>query len=138
MRLPRSVGLEGRFRHDGQISWTDMPDYYRAADIMVSPSSNDSQPNCMLEAMSCGTPVVMGDIPAIREWVSGARNGLLFPPRDSVALAKAMLSLLRDPARRETFAAMNRRIVADHVDSKEQCRRIKELVVKTLRGAAAS
>lgn len=138
MALPRSVGLEGRFRHDGQIPWERMPDYYRAADIMVSPSSNDSQPNCMLEAMACGTPVVMGDILPIREWVNSGRNGLLVAPRDATALAGAILSLLRDPVRRQGFAAMNRRIVADRVDAKIQCERIKGLVRQTLRDNAVS
>lgn len=42
-----------------------MPDYYACADVMVSISSHDSLPNCMLEAMACGIPVVMGDIPQI-------------------------------------------------------------------------
>lgn len=135
MRMPAALGLADRFRHDGQIPWERMPDYHRAADIMVSPSSNDSQPNCMLEAMACGTPVVMGDIPSIREWVSHGRNGLLVPPRDPAALAAGMLTLLRDPARREAFAAMNLRIVRDRVDSERQCADVRNMVRGVLRGA---
>lgn len=136
LALPRSLGLAGHFRHDGQIPWERMPAYYRAAESMVSPSSNDSQPNCMLEAMACGTPVILGDIPAIREWVSHGRNGLLVPPRDARALGAAMLALLRNPEKARTFAAINRNIVRDRVDSVTQCARVKELVRSVL-GAGA-
>lgn len=132
MRMPTALGLARNFRHDGHIPWDSMPDYHRAADIMVSPSSNDSQPNCMLEAMACGTAVVMGDIPSIREWVSHGRNGLLAPPRDPAALAAGMLTLLRNPRQRQAFAAMNLRILRDRVDSVRQCAEVRGMVRNTL------
>ncbi|GAB6057118.1 glycosyltransferase family 4 protein [Desulfonatronum parangueonense] len=134
LSLPRRLGLADHFRHDGQIAWEDMPDYYRSADIMVSPSSNDSQPNCMLEAMACGTAVIMGDIPSIREWVVHKRNGLLIPPRDPSALANAIVSLLRDEPKRKKFSRINLALVRDRVDSRVACEQVKDVVQCVLQG----
>src|SRR5687768_18412964 len=96
-----------------------MPLYYRAADVMVSPSSNDSLPNCMLEAMACGVPVVMGDIPQIREWVRHDDNGLLTPPRDTQLLANAVLRILATDGPGEKFTPKNLDLVSEEVDSRK-------------------
>ncbi|QJT07622.1 glycosyltransferase family 4 protein [Oceanidesulfovibrio marinus] len=132
MQIPRAMGLESHFRHDGEVAWEDMPNYYRAADVMVSPSSNDSQPNCMLEAMACGASLVMGDIPSIREWVSDGRNGRLVPPRDAGALAAALVATLRDGPGQKRMAALNRTLVEDRVDSRTQCAMVRDMVRETL------
>ncbi len=79
----RQLGLEQHFRWEGQVPWDLMPVYYNASDLMVSISSNDSLPNCMMEALACELPVIMGDIPQIREWISDGNNGLLVPPQGS-------------------------------------------------------
>jgi len=60
-----------------------LPSYYR-----------EGIPRSVLEAMSTGRPVITTDAPGCRETVENGRNGLLVPPRDSEALADAMISLL--------------------------------------------
>jgi len=123
-----ALGIAGNLRRDGKVDWKTMPLYYRAADVMVSPSSNDSLPNCMLEAMACGVPVVMGDIPQIREWVTHNENGLLVPPRDAQILANAVLAVLRSDVPVEEFTGKNLRLVESEVDSRTVAGRIKQLV----------
>jgi glycosyltransferase involved in cell wall biosynthesis len=73
----RQKGIEKNFSLLDKVQFSDMPYYYSAADMMISLSSNDSLPNTMLEAMACGCPVIMGDIPQIREWVADGKNGYL-------------------------------------------------------------
>lgn len=125
-----ALGIAGNLRRDGKVDWKTMPLYYRAADVMVSPSSNDSLPNCMLEAMACGVPVVMGDIPQIREWVTHNENGLLVPPRDAQTLADAVLTVLRSEVQVEKFTRKNLQLVESEVDSQTVAARIKQLVKK--------
>lgn len=125
-----ALGIAGNLRRDGKVDWKTMPLYYRAADVMVSPSSNDSLPNCMLEAMACGVPVVMGDIPQIREWVTHNENGLLVPPRDAQMLADAVHTMLRSNAPVEKFTGKNLRLVEREVHSQTVAGRIKQLVKK--------
>jgi len=125
-----ALGIAGDLRRDGKVDWKTMPLYYRAANVMVSPSSNDSLPNCMLEAMACGVPVVMGDIPQIREWVTHNENGLLVPPRDAQLLADAILTVLRSDTSVEKFSRENLQLVQREVDSRAVAGRIKQLVKK--------
>ena len=91
-----NLDIEKNFRWDGQVPFDMMPIYYCAADVMVSIASNDSLPNCMLEAMACGIPVIMGDIPQIREWVNDGVNGFLVPPRDPIALSESILKVFEN------------------------------------------
>jgi glycosyltransferase involved in cell wall biosynthesis len=106
-----------------------MPLYYGAADVMVSVSSRDSLPNCMLEAMACAVPVVMGDIPAIREWVEDGVTGFLVPPRSPEALAARIAEVFESPSLRlDAVARGNLERVRWEADSGRNAARVKEIV----------
>ena len=64
----------------------------------VLPSYREGTPRSVLEAMATGRPVITTDAPGCRETVQQGINGLLVPPRDAQALAKAMTALLSSPA----------------------------------------
>jgi lipopolysaccharide/colanic/teichoic acid biosynthesis glycosyltransferase/glycosyltransferase involved in cell wall biosynthesis len=90
-----AAGLLGRFRFTG---FTDeVADYLQAMDIFVLPSYREGFPRSVLEAMSCGLPVVTTNIRGCREAVVQDETGLIVPPRNSVALARAVTRLLEDP-----------------------------------------
>jgi glycosyltransferase involved in cell wall biosynthesis len=123
------LGVGDNFRWEEHVPWESMPDYFNAADVMVSISSNDSLPNCMLEAMACGIPVVMGDIPSIREWITDGGNGFLVPPRDAASLAATVAKVLESPG--DALEVMTRNgmeQVRRDADGEINARRIKELV----------
>ena len=123
------LGMENNFRWDGQVPWDIIPIYYNASDVMVSVSSNDSLPNCMLEAMACGIPVIMGDIPQIREWIVDGINGFLVPPRDPIALSDRILKVLDNADKHvKSFIEKNLELVKREVDSKKNVKPVKELV----------
>ena len=62
----------------------------------VLPSYREGTPRSTLEALSTGRPVITTDVPGCRETVIHKKNGLLVPPRNSEALAKAMITLLEE------------------------------------------
>jgi len=125
----KQLGVERNFRWDGQVLWGSMPSYYNASDVMVSISSNDSLPNCMMEALACGTPVLMGDIPQIREWIDDGRNGFLVPPRDPRELSETLLVVLKLPsAKIAGITESGRELVAREFDSSLHASRLKDLV----------
>ncbi len=75
----------------GQVSQTNLPRYYRAADLYVSASHSDGTSISMLEAMACGCPVLLSDIPGNREWVELEVQGWWFSDGDAGALTQAIL-----------------------------------------------
>jgi glycosyltransferase involved in cell wall biosynthesis len=106
-----------------------MPYYYSAADMMISISSNDSLPNTMLEAMACGCPVIMSDIPQIRDWVIDGKNGYLCPVKDADKLAECIFKVLEDPQKmNEKFIQENLTRIKQEVDSLKMNAQIKQLV----------
>ncbi len=128
-RLAEELGVARHVRWDGQVPWEAMPGYYAASDAMVSVSSNDSLPNCMMEAMACGVPVVLGDIPALREWVADGVNGWLVSPRDADALAARIVATLRDAdGLAAEFGRRNADLVAREFDGARNVRAVKDLV----------
>lgn len=60
----------------------------------VLPSYREGTPRSTLEALSTGRPVITTDVPGCRETVIHKKNGLLVPPKNPKALAKAMIELL--------------------------------------------
>jgi glycosyltransferase involved in cell wall biosynthesis len=127
--LAQTLGIASKCRWEGPVSWEAMPLYYNAADVMVSISSQDSLPNCMLEAMACGTPVIMGDIPPVREWVDDEKNGFLVSPSDPAALSRRLLQLLHDNGKygRE-FSTRNIPLIASVFDARKNTDQVKDLV----------
>jgi N,N'-diacetylbacillosaminyl-diphospho-undecaprenol alpha-1,3-N-acetylgalactosaminyltransferase len=73
----------------------DVKALYAATDVLVLPSYyREGVPNVLLEAMSSGIPVITTDQVGCREVVEHGANGLLVPPRDAAALARAIATTL--------------------------------------------
>ena len=106
-RLFHDAQMLDRVHFFGQVSQRDLPRYYRAADLYVSASHTDGSSVSLMEALACGLPVAVSDIPSNREWVTPGQEGWLFPDGDADALAACILQAARlPPAER---AALGRR-----------------------------
>lgn len=95
-RLAASLGADG-IRFLGQVERPMMPRRYDEADIFVNSSVIDNQPNSVLEAFAAGLAVVTtgtGDIGAL---VRHGETGVIVPPDDPPAMARAIAALLEDP-----------------------------------------
>lgn len=77
----------------------DIPDLLRAMNIFTLASVTEGFPNVVLEAMAMGKPVVATRVGGIPELVESGHDGLLVAAKDGHALARAILSLVRDPDR---------------------------------------
>jgi glycosyltransferase involved in cell wall biosynthesis len=75
----------------GQVTYADLPRFYRLADLYVAATHSDGTSISLLEAMACGCPALVSDIPGNREWIAPGENGWLTPVGNVDALAQAML-----------------------------------------------
>jgi phosphatidylinositol alpha-mannosyltransferase len=93
----------------GRVSDQDKARALATADIFVSPATGqESFGIVLLEAMAAGVPIVCSDIHGYKGVVHRNEQALLVPPKDSEALASAIVTLLRDPLRRERMGAAGR------------------------------
>jgi len=105
---------------------------YSAADLFVVPSLHDNLPNTVLEAMSCGVPVVGFEVGGIPDMVRPSVTGLLVPPGDVDALAGAIRRSLQDSAERTEMGANCRRIAVEEYALEVQARRYVTLYERAL------
>jgi glycosyltransferase involved in cell wall biosynthesis len=118
----RRLGIASSVRFFPWQTSEQMPDFFRALDVLVAPSL--SRPNwteqfgrVLIEAMACGVPVVgssSGEIPNV---VGDA--GLIFPEGDVEGLAGALSALMSDRPRREDIARRGRaRVLEKYTQSR--------------------
>ncbi len=84
-------GALGRVSFGGQVPQTELPRWYHRADVYISPSHVDGSSVSLMEALACGLPCLVSDIPANKEWVTEGENGWQFPDGDADALAAKIL-----------------------------------------------
>ncbi len=94
------LGIENKVIFARTVSFTVLAKYYNLADVFVMPSIKDSKGNidaspvAMMEAMSCGVPIVATKFSGSEDFVTPAKTSLLVKEKDVELIAKAVLSIL--------------------------------------------
>ena len=91
----------------------DVPQLMVGWDCFVLPSFSEGFSLSVLEAMAAKLPVVVSDLPAMREAVVPNKSGFLIPPGNAPELAAAILNILKDPKRARTMGEFNYARVTD-------------------------
>src|SRR3954454_3999826 len=99
-RLQKHVPLSG-FR-------PDVLSLHKAFDIFVMSSLTEGLGTSLIDAMACGKPVVATKVGGIPEVVADGETGFLVQPRDHEAMARALISLLKDEALRKRMGEAGR------------------------------
>ena len=112
-RLAATFGVTDRVLFQGKVPFHDLPAYYAACDVFVLPSVSrlEAFGIVALEAMATAKPVVVTDIPGVREVVTNGVEGLLAEPVNPPDLAAKIHALLGDPDLRAAMGARGRKKV---------------------------
>jgi glycosyltransferase involved in cell wall biosynthesis len=120
--LNLSLHSFGKINSDRQLR-----QIYAAADLFVLPSLEDNFPNTMLEAMSCGTPVVAFEVGGIPDVVKNGVTGWTVPLGDIAAMAAAILDCIFANDLREQRGQASRQVMAEQYALTVQAQRYLEL-----------
>lgn len=102
--LARTLGIETRVHFMGAVANADLPQLYRAADIVVMPSASEGLANAWVEALACGTPIVISDAGGAAELVTSPVAGRIVE-RTPGAIAEAVQAILASPPASADVAA---------------------------------
>lgn len=111
---PSAIGVAQlqAWQAEGVVEWlghvNDMTPWFYDAAIVCLPSYREGMPKALLEAAAAGCAVVTTDVTGCREAIVSGVTGDLVPVRDSDALFRALLSLVKDKPRREAYGAKGR------------------------------
>jgi len=114
-RLAASMGVSDRVRFVGRVSEARLPEVYAACDVFVLPSVSrlEAFGIVALEAMATAKPVIVADIPGVREMIVDGVDGLLADPVNTLDLADKIRRLLIDPEARRTMGQRGREKVLE-------------------------
>jgi glycosyltransferase involved in cell wall biosynthesis len=105
----KELGIESSVRFLGLQQ--DIPAILSLTDIFVLPSLYESLPNAILEAMAAGLAVVATDVGGVAEAVEDKQSGFLVEPKNSQAIADAIIKLLENEELRQAMGQRGREIV---------------------------
>lgn len=94
-RMLADAGFEGRVHFAGIVGNASLPDYYRSADLSISASHSDGSSVSLLEAMACGLPSVVTNIPGNMEWVTNGQTGWSFADGAVEGLAQGIFTAVQ-------------------------------------------
>ena len=125
-------GVMERVQFGGQVSQTDLPRWYHMADLFISPSHVDGSSVSLMEALACGLPALVSDIPANQEWVRQGVNGWLYPDGDAQALAAKILAAIAQGKKLPQFGRAARKSAEERADWKKNFRVLLEAYERTV------
>jgi glycosyltransferase involved in cell wall biosynthesis len=129
--LARNLGLSDGIHFLGFRP--DLPVLLRAVDVVMHSSRYEGMGRTVCEALLCGRPVAGTAVDGMREVIiSGVRGGILVPPGEPTALARATLELLRDRERANALASSGRAWVEAHLSARDMIRGIVDTYERSL------
>ncbi len=105
-----AAGIKSAFVFDGFTA--DIYPRLAGCDLFVLASLFEGMPNVVMEAMAMGKPVIATDVNGARELVDNGETGLVIPPRDPRAIARAIGGLIDNPETMTSFGEKGRDRVA--------------------------
>lgn len=99
------------------ISQAELWSLFHRSQISVSITTHDGTPNTLIEAMACGCFPIAGDIESIREWITPGVNGLLVPPDNHEALARAIIKTVENTELLNNARVINRKLLLQKADA---------------------
>lgn len=120
----------------GKVPNERVQEYLSGMDIFVMPSIMESETFGVsaVEASACGIPVIASNIGGLPEVVLNKKTGLLVPPKDPDAIAKAITFLIENPRLREKWGKEGRRFVSEHYNWLENAAQMEKLYEKIVEG----
>lgn len=131
-RLSQELGLAERIVWLG--FYERIHEIFKAIDLLVLPSEEESFGRVLIEAMAARRPVVATKVGGIPEIVMDGMTGFLVPPRSPTDLAQSIIRILRDPQLAEAMGQAGRRRVEKYFSVDQYVENVEKVYLELLKG----
>lgn len=114
--LAKEWGISSHVEFEGPVSHNKTVKWFQQCDLYCLPSLGEPFGISLLEAMSCGKPVVTTRAGGVPDFVEDGKCGYLVPPRDRQALATAIIKILTDSSLAKKMGDYNRELCINNYD----------------------
>ena len=114
--MVQELGIKEKVYFGGVANFEHLPDLYCSADFYLSASHSDGSSVSLMEALACGLPVIVSDIPGNLEWIREGEQGWLFKDGDAVEASQKMLLAASQLQQFETMKKENRALAERRAD----------------------
>jgi glycosyltransferase involved in cell wall biosynthesis len=125
--LAQSLGISDQVQFGGNVPHQKVPSYLESIDIFVMPSISEGLGVAAIEASAMGIPVVASNVGGVPDAVIDGETGFLVPPKDSAAIATAIIELVEKPKLRLRMGQAGRKFVAENYEWDENAARMEKL-----------
>jgi glycosyltransferase involved in cell wall biosynthesis len=132
IREIRTRGHHDSIKITGPLPAIEVASLMRKAQILCLPSYGEGTPNCVMEALASGLPVVATRVGGIPDIVAHEATGLLVEKSDTQGLADALMTLLRDPSRCTRMGEAAHAFADTHLDIRKTADRLVDLYRETI------
>jgi glycosyltransferase involved in cell wall biosynthesis len=132
--LTERLGLSDAVELPGELAAGEVRRRLEGAAIACLASASEGMPGALMEAMATGVPVVGTAAGGTTELVVDGESGLLVPPHDPPALARALAALLADPQLRARLSTGARRRMEERFSLDAMLAAKEQLFVEAARG----
>jgi glycosyltransferase involved in cell wall biosynthesis len=134
--LAKKIGVSNKIIFTGEIPNEKLPEYYAACDVFLLPSVSrlEAFGLVILEAMASGKPVIVSDIPGVREVIENNVEGLLAEPLNSKDIAEKIKFLIADKELREKMGKNGRKKVEEKYQISTIARQVEKVYRDVLSG----
>lgn len=118
------------FKFLGKID--DVRESFKKSNIVVLPSYREGLPRIIIEAMSCGRPIITTNVPGCRETVINEKNGFLIKHKSSQSLVIAMEKFIKNPKIIYKMGKESRKLVEEKFDVKLINEKLLNILLKNV------
>jgi glycosyltransferase involved in cell wall biosynthesis len=123
-----ALGIATNVTFKGKLDGTALVEAYQQAQVFALPTTNDSSPTVIIEAMACGLAVVSTRVGGIPDIVEEAKTGYLVPSNDGSALSDRIEALILDRSRCQELGSAGREKVRRVYEWKERVDRYAQIL----------
>ncbi len=126
--LVKKEGLEEVITFTGMLNEDEILSLFKSLDIYVHATLAETMSTSLMQALSCGLPIVSANIPGVRNLIEPDKTGILIETKDEILLAKTLKNLIEDKSKQKELSSSARAFALNNLSNKVMFERYLKII----------